>query len=196
MSFLELFIIAVGLSMDACAVAIGVGLTEKTRNQKTAVAVGIYFGIAQAAMPAIGYFAGLQFSDKISKVDHWVVFFILGILGGKMIIDALRSRHSSDAVAKNEDALVNASFRKMFPLAIATSIDALAVGVSFSLLNVQIFTAITFIGVITFTLSFVGYEVGQKAGARFETKARIAGGLILIFIGSKLLLEHLGVSLM
>ena len=186
MGLWELFLIAVGLSMDAFAVAICKGLALPKAQLKSAVTVGLYFGVFQAAMPLIGYLIGAQFSDKILAIDHWIAFILLSIIGGKMIKDGIQS-----CPADEGDASVN--FKTMLPLAIATSIDALAVGVSFAFLNVNIVPAVSFIGVTTFALSAVGVVIGKMVGAKFQSKAEIFGGLVLVAIGLKILLEHTGV---
>lgn len=188
MSLLELFIIAVGLSMDAFAVAICSGLSMRTLSFKKAATVGLYFGVFQAGMPLIGYFLGAQFADKITAFDHWIAFVLLGIIGGKMILDSF-SKEEEDANCPE----ASLKFRDMLPLAIATSIDALAVGVSFAFLKVSIVPAVSFIGIVTLTLSMVGVKIGNLFGVRFKSKAELAGGIILVLMGLKILLEHLGV---
>lgn len=184
MGLMELFLLAVGLSMDAFAVSICKGLSVQELKVKHALLVGLYFGGFQALMPVIGYFAGNSFADLISSYDHWIVFALLLLIGGNMIKEAF-----------DEEEGISDSFdvKTMFLLAVATSIDALAVGVSFAFLKVNIFYAAAFIGVTTFICSVVGIKVGNLFGSRFKAKAEIAGGIILIFIGCKVLLEHLGV---
>lgn len=184
MGLLELFLLAVGLSMDAFAVSICKGLSVQELKLKHVLLVGFYFGGFQALMPVIGYFAGSSFAEMISSFDHWVVFILLLFIGGNMIREAF-----------GEDEGVDASFdvKTMFLLAVATSIDALAVGMSFAFLKVNIFYAAVFIGVTTFICSLIGIKVGNLFGSRFKAKAEIAGGLILIFIGCKVLIEHLGI---
>lgn len=185
MSLLELFIIAVGLSMDAFAVAICKGLSMKKSSIKKAGIVGLYFGIFQAGMPLIGYFLGVQFQDKISSIDHWIAFVLLGFIGINMIRESRNSKCEVTA-----DSL---DFKNMSVLAIATSIDALAIGVTFAFLKVNIISAVSFIGIITFTLSMIGAKIGNVFGTRFKSKAEFAGGLILILMGVKILLDHLGI---
>ena len=189
MGIIELFLIAVGLSMDAFAVAVCKGLAMRNFKSgiKNAVIVGLYFGVFQAVMPLIGYILGAQFSDKITSIDHWVVFGLLSVIGGKMIWE------SFDKTPEEISEGSPISFGKMLPLALATSIDALAVGVSFAFLRVDIVPAITFIGVITFVLSIVGVKIGNIFGTKFQAKAEFAGGVILVLMGIKLLLEHLNV---
>ena len=187
MSLFELFIIAVGLSMDAFAVAVCKGLSMRRATLKNALIVGLYFGVFQAAMPLIGYFLGVSLADQITSYDHWIAFALLAIIGGKMIYESFHK----DADGEDEGGEV--TFQKMLPLAVATSIDALAVGVSFAFLRVSIFPAVTFIGVVTLTLSMLGVKIGNIFGAKFKSKAELAGGVILILMGTKILLEHLEV---
>ncbi len=184
MSLFSLFIIAVGLSMDAFAVSICKGLAMQKITIKKALIVGLWFGGFQALMPAIGYLLGTQFESYITNIDHWIAFVLLFIIGANMIKEALskEEEHASDSLA----------FKEMLVLALATSIDALAVGVTFAFLKVQILPAVLFIGVITFTLSSLGVKIGNIFGCRYKSKAEFAGGIILILMGCKILLEHLG----
>lgn len=184
MGIAELFILAVGLSMDAFAVAICKGLALKRARPLQMALVGLWFGGFQALMPVVGYAVGVQFKDAITAIDHWVAFALLAVIGGNMVREAF-SR-------EEEEADASLSFRKMLPLAIATSIDALAVGVSFAFLQVHICTAAFFIGAITFLLSGAGVKVGSLFGARYRSRAELTGGVILILLGLKILLEHLG----
>ena len=186
MSLFLLFVTAVGLSMDAFAVAICKGMANKQIGIKGALIVGAYFGFFQALMPLLGYLAGAQFSGAIESYDHWIAFILLGIIGGKMIKEALEPcpEDAGDA---------SLSFKAMLPLAIATSIDALASGVTFAVMKVNIYHAITFIGCTTFILSALGVFVGKLFGLKFKAKAELAGGAALILIGLKILLDHLGV---
>ena len=183
MSTYELFIIAVGLSMDALAVAICKGLSMAKMSWRKGIIVGLWFGGFQALMPLIGYLLGAQFESKITAFDHWIAFILLGLIGGNMIREGV-----SGDEEKTDDSV---SIKSMLPLAIATSIDALAVGVTFAFLRVNIIYAMSFIGVITFLLSTVGVKVGNVFGARYKSKAEIAGGVILILMGLKILIEHL-----
>ena len=183
MSTYELFIIAVGLSMDALAVAICKGLSMAKMSWKKGIIVGRWFGGFQALMPLIGYLLGAQFESRITAFDHWIAFILLGLIGGNMIREGV-----SGDEEKTDDSV---SIKSMLPLAIATSIDALAVGVTFAFLRVNIVYAVSFIGVITFLLSTVGVKVGNVFGARYKSKAEIAGGVILILMGLKILIEHL-----
>lgn len=207
MSLIELFILAVGLSMDAFAVAICTGLTMRKATIRKAMLVGLYFGIFQAVMPLTGYFIATWFADKIITYDHWVAFGLLGFLGGRMILESFsqegcHDRECPTGTCKDRDCPGGkrpdnneASLRpaEMLPLAIATSIDALAVGVSFAFLHVNILQAVSFIGVATFAISMVGVRIGNIFGTRFKSKAELAGGVILVLIGLKILLEHLGI---
>ena len=178
--------IAVGLSMDAFAVSICKGLATKKVGVKHMLIVGLWFGGFQALMPLIGYFLGSTFEEYITRFDHWVAFVLLALIGGNMIREALSGEEE-----KANDLL---GVREMLTLAVATSIDALAVGVTFALLpGVNIAAAVSFIGVITFVISAAGIKVGNAFGTKCKSKAELAGGVILILIGLKILLEHLGV---
>lgn len=183
MSLLELFLIAVGLSMDAFAVSICKGLSMQKMNTKNAVVVGLYFGGFQAAMPLVGYFLGSQFKNSITSIDHWIAFILLAVIGLNMIRDALS--------ADSESCDASIAAKDMVVLAVATSIDALAIGVTFAFLSVDIIPAVSFIGVITFALSVVGVKAGTVFGCRYKSKAEFAGGLILVLMGLKILVEHL-----
>lgn len=185
MSLFSLFVIAVGLSMDAFAVSICKGLAMQKINLKKACIVGLWFGGFQALMPLIGYLLGSQFEKYITAIDHWIAFVLLGLIGASMIKEAL----------SKEEECANDSLdcKTMFLLAVATSIDALAVGVTFAFLQVDIVPAVAFIGTITFLLSAVGVKVGNVFGMKYKSKAELAGGIILIVMGIKILLEHLGV---
>ena len=183
MTIIELLLIAVALAMDAFAISICAGLTLQPVNAKNAAIVGLYFGGFQAGMPLIGYLAGTQFADKITAFDHWVAFAVLAIIGGKMVLD---SRGQAD-----ESGIKSPNVKTMLPLAIATSIDALAVGVSFAFMQVSIAPAVSAIGVVTFSLSVVGVLVGKIAGLKFKSRAELVGGIILVAMGIKILVEHL-----
>ena len=185
MNFLTLFTIAVGLSMDAFAVSICKGLALKKITFRKALLVGLWFGGFQALMPLIGYLLGVQFQSKITAVDHWIAFLLLCFIGINMI---------REACSKEEDQTNDSlAVKDMLILAIATSIDALAVGVTFAFLQVNILPAITFIGITTLVLSMIGVKIGNVFGTRYKSKAELAGGIILVLIGVKILLEHLGV---
>lgn len=185
MGMLELFLIAVGLSMDAFAVSVCKGLSLGKIKWKHMCIAGIWFGGFQALMPTIGYFFGSFFTGFITSFSHWIAFGLLLLIGANMIKESL----------DNEQEEVDASmtFKTMFLLAVATSIDALAVGVSFAFMKVQIVWAVLFIGVITFLLSAAGVKIGSMFGAKYKSKAEFAGGLVLVLIGIKVLLEGLGV---
>ena len=185
MGLTELFVLAIGLAMDAFAVSICKGLALGRANAKSALTAGVWFGGFQALMPAVGYFLGAQFSDRIDAYDHWIAFALLLVIGLNMIRESLLSG--------DEEADASLSIRAMFPLAIATSIDALAVGVTFAVMNVNIIYAVIFIGVITFVLSGVGVFVGSLVGGKYKSTAERVGGAILILLGLKILLEHLGI---
>ena len=189
MSLAELFLIGVGLSMDAFAVAVCRGLAMRKIRWGQALAVGLYFGGFQALMPLIGFFLGTLFAAAIQAVDHWIAFGLLAIIGVNMLKEALSKEEACDC-GGNADL----SMKTMFIMAVATSIDALAVGISLAMVgNVNIFFAVTLIGICTCLLSMLGVKIGNVFGSRFESKAEIAGGIILIALGVKILLEHLGV---
>lgn len=187
MGLVELLILAVGLSMDAFAVSVCKGLAMKKATWKAEICCGAWFGGFQALMPLIGYFLGSLFIDAISAIDHWVAFVLLAIIGINMLREALGSD-------EEETADADLSVKTMFVMAIATSIDALAVGISLAMAGVDnIFLAVLLIGATTFVLSAIGVKVGNVFGSRYEKKAEIVGGVILILLGVKILLEHLGV---
>lgn len=187
MGFLEILLIGVGLAMDAFAVSICKGLSTRKLELKHALICGSYFGIFQGFMPFIGYILGIQFKDKIESIDHWIAFILLTLIALNMI---------KEAFGEEENCNPDFSFKAMIPLAIATSIDALAIGVTFAFLNVNILYAITIIGVTTFLISMLGVKIGHVFGVRYKSKAEIAGGVILIFIGLKILLEHLEIFIL
>ena len=182
MGLIELFLIAVGLSMDAFAVSVCKGLAMPKCTFKKAAIVGLWFGGFQALMPAIGYVLGAQFQEAIASIDHWIAFVLLALIGGNMIHEAL----------DNDEADASLNVKTMFLLAVATSIDALAIGITFAFLKVNIIPAVCFIGIVTFIISFAGVKIGNVFGARYKNKAEIVGGIILILLGLKILLEHLG----
>ena len=184
MGLLELFILAIGLSMDAFAVSVCKGLATQRVNPKHMIIAGIWFGGFQALMPLIGYFLGTAFEKYVTAVDHWIAFILSGAIGGNMIKEAFSG-------GENE-ADGSFGFKTMLVMAIATSIDALAVGITFALLpDVNIVAAVSFIGVTTFILSAVGVKIGNVFGAKYKSKAELAGGIILIILGIKILIEHL-----
>ena len=184
MGLIELFLIAVGLSMDAFAVSVCKGLAMPKCTFKKAAIVGLWFGGFQALMPAIGYILGAQFQEDIASIDHWIAFVLLALIGGNMIHEALDN--------DEEEADASLDVKTMFLLAVATSIDALAIGITFAFLKVNIIPAVCFIGIVTFIISFAGVKIGNVFGARYKNKAEIVGGVILILLGLKILLEHLG----
>ena len=184
MGFIELLLIAVGLSMDAFAVSVCKGLSVKKVGVKHAALAGLYFGGFQFLMPVIGYLLGFRFESVIESIDHWVAFVLLAFIGGNMI---------KESFGKGEELNDDFGVRTMLLMAIATSIDALAVGITFAFLEVQILPAAGLIGVTTFLLSFVGIYIGNAFGTRYKSRAELAGGIILVVIGVKILLEHLGI---
>ncbi|MDO5100292.1 MAG: manganese efflux pump MntP family protein [Eubacteriales bacterium] len=188
MRMYEIILIALGLAMDAFSVAIGFGLCVKQRPLKQGLLTGLFFGVAQAVMPIFGYFLGSRFSHYIMSVDHWVAFVLLGLIGINMIREGL----SPDEEDSCDIDGFRVEYKKMLIMAVATSIDALAVGITFAFLPVNIWMAAGSIGIITFVLSLIGVVVGGMLGNHFKEKAVIAGGCVLIFLGSKILVEHLG----
>jgi len=188
MHILEALLLAVGLSMDAFAVSVCKGLSMKRADLKSSAVCGIWFGGFQALMPALGYFLGMLFASYIEAFDHWIAFGLLALIGGNMLKEAFEKE--CDCCNTSADL----SFKTMFIMAVATSIDALAVGISLAMAgNVNIWIAVLLIGVITFIMSAAGVKIGNIFGSRFEKKAQAAGGFILILLGLKILLEHLGV---
>ena len=190
MGLIELFLIAVGLSMDAFAVAVCEGLAMPKCTFKKAAIVGLWFGGFQALMPLLGWALGKQFEHYITSIDHWIAFFLLLFIGGKMIIESFKKDKDTDEKPEYEEKL---DLKELTLMAVATSIDALAVGVTFAFLQVNILTSITVIGSVTFILSALDVGVGNKFGAKYKNKAELCGGIILVLIGIKILLEHLGV---
>ena len=188
--FFTLLLMGVGLSMDAFAVAIYKGLSMRKVNKKQCLVIGLFFGGFQALMPFIGWVLGSQFEQYITSIDHWIAFILLGFIGGKMVVEAIREKDEAVEVGKMDPPL---DLKEMFILAIATSIDALAVGITFAFLQVPIVEAISIIGITTFVISVIGVYVGNFFGNRYKKKAELAGGMILILIGLKILLEHLGI---
>lgn len=179
----ELFAIAVGLSMDAFAVAITKGLCLRVLRHRYALLTGLFFGGFQALMPLVGFYLGVQFEDYLTSVDHWIIFGLLLLIGLNMILES--RKHES----KKCDTF---DLKNMTMLSLATSIDALAVGITFAFLHAKIIISIAVIGLTTFVLSYIGVVIGSMFGSRFKSKAEFAGGIVLILIGVKILLEHLG----
>lgn len=189
MGFIELFLIGVGLSMDAFAVSVCKGLNMREKlNYKHAGIIALFFGGFQAIMPLIGYFLGVNFESLIKSFDHWIAFILLGFIGGKMIYEAVTDKDDEE---ENNNGILN--IKELFMLAVATSIDALAVGITFAFLSVNIWSSVSVIGITTFILAFSGVIIGNKFGTKYKSKAEIAGGVILVLIGTKILLEHLGI---
>lgn len=189
MGLIELFLIAVGLSMDAFAVSVCKGLAMKKCTWRKAGIVGLYFGAFQGGMPALGYILGVQFKGIITSVDHWIAFVLLGIIGANMVKESMSGDEESGS-GECDDSL---NVKEMLVLAVATSIDALAVGITFAFLSVDIVEAVSFIGVTTFLISVAGVKIGNIFGTKYKSRAELAGGVILILMGTKILLEHLGI---
>ena len=183
MVIIEIFLISIGLAMDAFSVSVCKGLSMNKLDAKKAIIIAIYFGVFQGIMPLIGYFLGTAFESLISEIDHWIAFSLLVFIGANMIGEAF----ASDNKTSNE----NVDFKTMFILALATSIDALTIGVTFAFLDVNILLAATIIGVVTFSLSLMGVKIGNRFGSKYEAKAEILGGIILVFMGIKILVEHM-----
>lgn len=186
MGLVELFMVAVGLSMDAFAVALCKGLNMKKLNYRHAFIIGVFFGGFQALMPLLGWLLGRQFEKYITSFDHWIAFILLAFIGGKMLMEGFKG---GEEAHESNDRL---DIKELVILAIATSIDALAVGITFAFFQVSILPSIALIGATTFILSVIGVVIGNKFGIRYKSKAEIAGGFVLIFIGIKILLEHIG----
>lgn len=192
MNLMGIFLIGVGLSMDAFAVAITKGITMKELNVKNAVKIAGFFGIFQGIMPLIGWLVGVRFSVYVEKFDHWIAFILLAFIGGKMVYEAYKNEDEcAVAVVSDKEEVLN--YKELLLLAIATSIDALAVGVSFAFLQVEIIKSVILIGITTFAISFIGVVMGRKLGCLFQKGAEIFGGIILMLIGLKILFEHTGI---
>lgn len=189
MSFPELILIGIGLAMDTFAVSVSKGLSMRRINYKAGVIIALAFGIFQAGMPVLGWLLAVRFERYIAAVDHWIAFGLLLLIGIKAIVEAVKDRKKEE----EEVPEYVLKWGELLVLAVATSIDALAVGISLAVLNVNIWSAAGIIGVITLILSFLGVLIGNRFGVRFKSKAEIAGGIILILIGVKILLEHLGI---
>lgn len=183
MGVIEIFLISLGLAMDAFAVSVCKGLAMKKMNWKKAIIIGLYFGVFQAVMPIIGFFLGTTFEGFITNVDHWVAFILLVVIGINMIKEAFEK--------ESENRNDNVDMKTMIVLSIATSIDALAIGITFACLKIHILVPVITIGVITFIISVIGVKIGNRFGDKYEKKAEIMGGVILILLGTKILLEHL-----
>ncbi|MDR0704274.1 MAG: manganese efflux pump MntP family protein [Planctomycetaceae bacterium] len=185
MGLLEIVLIAVGLAMDAFAVSITLGLSAKKLTLTEIIIPGVYFGFFQFLMPLAGYFAGIYFANKIENLDHWIAFALLGLIGGKMIKDSFSKENRKEKIDKNSFGFIN-----MFMLAVATSIDALAIGVTFAFFRVPIYTAVLITGTITFFIAMCGVIIGNIFGTKFKSKAELLGGTVLILIGIKMVIEH------
>lgn len=185
MRLLELLLLSIGLAMDAFAVSVCKGISMKKMNWKKACIIGLYFGGFQALMPMLGYFLGATFEGFVTSVDHWIAFVLLAIIGGNMIKESFNK--------ETENCNDDTSFKTMIILAIATSIDALAVGITFAFLKVNLLLAISLIGVTSFILSVIGTKIGNRFGDKYENLAELIGGVILILLGLKILLEHLNI---
>lgn len=188
--FIELVLMGIGLAMDAFAVSVCKGLGMSKINRKQTLIIGLYFGGFQALMPFIGWLLGSQFQKYITHIDHWIAFILLAFIGGKMMVEAVREGNEEDVVEVKDAPL---DHKEMLMLAIATSIDALAVGITFAFLDTPIIEAITVIGITTMIISIAGVFVGNFFGSRYKNKAEFVGGLILVLLGTKILLEHLGI---
>lgn len=185
MGIIEIFFIGIGLAMDAFAVSVCKGLSMKKINWNKAIIIALYFGIFQALMPIIGYLLGSTFETLVKSIDHWISFILLVLIGGNMIREALEKEKNTI-----DDSI---NFKTMIILAIATSIDALTIGITFAFLKTNIFLASLLIGLITFIMSLVGVTIGNKFGDKYDKIAEITGGIILILLGLKILLEHLDI---
>jgi len=188
MDLLTLLTLAVGLSMDAFAVSICKGLAMREKVLGKGVIIGLWFGGFQALMPIIGFFLGTQFKDQITSIDHWIAFILLSFIGGKMILEAVKEWNEEDIVEVKDQPL---DHRNMLVLAVATSIDALAVGITFAFLDTPILEAITIIGITTMVISIVGVVIGNYFGGKYKHKAELVGGIILVLLGIRILIQHL-----
>jgi putative Mn2+ efflux pump MntP len=187
MNLLEIILIALGLSMDAFAVAISLGLSVKKPGIKEMATAGLYFGVFQALMPMTGFLLGVSFTEKIARFDHWIAFVLLGFIGGKMIKDSFSFEETHERYESGKNPF---RFFNMLPLAVATSIDALAVGITFALFKVPIIRAAFLIGSITFVIGLCGVKIGNVFGLKYKAKAELAGGVVLVFLGIKIVVEH------
>ena len=188
MGYLELALIGVGLSMDAFAVSVCKGLSMRKVDKKYMFVLAAFFGGFQALMPALGWLLGSQFQSYITAIDHWIAFILLGFIGGKMILEAVKEWNEEDIVEVKDQPL---DHRNMFVLAVATSIDALAVGITFAFLDTPILEAITIIGITTMIISIVGVVIGNYFGGKYKHKAELVGGIILVLLGVRILIQHL-----
>ena len=191
MGLLELALIGVGLSMDAFAVSICKGLSMRKVDKKYMFVLAVFFGGFQALMPTLGWLLGSRFQSYITAVDHWIAFILLALIGGKMILDVIKEKGENEEVCPDDSVRID--LKEFFLLAVATSIDALAVGITFAFLQVKLASSVTIIGCITFCFTIAGVLIGNVFGTKFKDKATVLGGVILIAIGVKILLEHLGI---
>lgn len=191
MGLLELALIGVGLSMDAFAVSICKGLSMRKVDKKYMLVLAAFFGGFQALMPTLGWLLGSQFQSYITAIDHWIAFILLALIGGKMLLDVIKEKGENEEVCPDDSVRID--LKEFFLLAVATSIDALAVGITFAFLQVKLASSVTLIGCITFCFTIAGVLIGNVFGTKFKDKATILGGVILIGIGVKILLEHLGI---
>ena len=185
MSIFEIGLIGIGLAMDAFAVSVCKGLSMKKINLKNAIIIATYFGVFQLIMPVIGFFIGKACSEFVNNIDHWIAFFLLSVTG----INMIKSSFNDEAEKKND----NIDVKTMVVLSIATSIDALAIGITFAFFKINLLLSVLIIGIITFVLSLIGIKIGNTFGDKFQNKAELTGGIILVLIGLKILLEHLGI---
>lgn len=192
MSILTIFLTGIGLSMDAFAVSLSKGFCLRRDIFRNALKISIFFGISQAVMPLIGWLCGIYFESSIKFIDHWIAFILLSLLGGKMIYESIKEDNSETSIECSlEEEEEEIKSKDLLILAVATSVDALAVGISFAFLNINIITSITIIGIVTFIICFIGVYVGKALGNVLKKYSEILGGVILIFIGFKILIEHL-----
>lgn len=192
MGLVEVFLIGVGLSMDAFAVSVCKGLGMKRLDKGQLAVIALFFGVFQAAMPLVGWFLGRQFEEYITAVDHWIAFALLAAIGGKMLWEAFHDDGGECSECAPSEQSAGLDFKELTMLAVATSIDALAVGITFAFLGVDILSSVLVIGFTTFVLSGIGVVLGHQFGSRFEKPATILGGVVLVLIGFKILFEHLG----
>lgn len=188
--FILLFLMGVSLAMDAFAVSVCKGLAMRKVNKKQCLVIALFFGGFQALMPFLGWLLGNRFESYITNIDHWIAFVLLGFIGGKMVVEAIRDKGEEPEITEIDPPL---DIKELFVLAVATSIDALAVGITFAFLEIPIVEAMLIIGITTFVISVAGVYIGNFFGNKYKSKAELVGGIILILIGLKILLEHLGI---
>ena len=188
--FILLFLMGVSLAMDAFAVSVCKGLAMRKVNKKQCLVIALFFGGFQALMPFLGWLLGNRFESYITSIDHWIAFVLLGFIGGKMVVEAIRDKGEEPEITEIDPPL---DIKELFVLAVATSIDALAVGITFAFLEIPIVEAMLIIGITTFVISVAGVYIGNFFGNKYKSKAELVGGIILILIGLKILLKHLGI---